>query len=38
MSKGWYPIIDYDKCVGCMACNDMCKHGVYKPDTKAERA
>jgi len=32
MSKGWYPVIDYDKCVGCMACNDMCKHGVYKPD------
>ena len=32
MSKGWYPIIDYDKCVGCMVCNDMCKHGVYKPD------
>lgn len=19
MSKGWYPVIDYDKCVGCMA-------------------
>ncbi len=18
MSKGWYPVIDYDKCVGCM--------------------
>ena len=32
MSKGWYPVIDYDKCVGCMTCNDMCKHGVYKPD------
>lgn len=32
MSKAWYPEIDYDKCVGCMACNDMCKHGVYKPD------
>ena len=32
MSKGWYPVIDYDKCVGCMVCNDMCKHGVYKPD------
>lgn len=33
MSKGWYPVVDYDKCVGCMVCNDMCKHGVYKPDT-----
>ena len=32
MSQGWYPIIDYDKCAGCMVCNDMCKHGVYKPD------
>ena len=32
MSKGWYPVIDYDKCVGCMTCNDMCKHGVYKPN------
>ncbi len=34
MSKNWYPIIDYDKCIGCMACNDMCRHGVYKPDYK----
>lgn len=34
MSKGWYPVIDYEKCVGCMACNDMCRHGVYKPDGK----
>lgn len=32
MSKGWYPVIDYDKCVGCMVCNDMCRHGVYKPE------
>lgn len=32
MSKTWYPVIDYNKCIGCMACNDMCKHGVYKPD------
>ncbi len=32
MSKSWYPIIDYNKCIGCMACNDMCRHGVYKPD------
>ncbi len=32
MSATWYPQIDYDKCIGCMVCNDMCKHGVYKPD------
>ena len=34
MSKGWYPVIDYEQCVGCLACNDMCRHGVYKPDSK----
>lgn len=32
MSKAWYPVLDYDKCVGCMACNNMCRHGVYKPN------
>lgn len=32
MSKTWYPVIDYNKCVGCMACNNMCQHGVYKPN------
>ncbi len=37
MSKGWYPVIDYDKCVGCMVCNDMCKHGVYKPNEETDQ-
>ncbi len=32
MSRGWYPIIDEKKCIGCMACHDMCRHGVYKLD------
>ena len=32
MSEGWYPVIDYDKCVGCLVCHDMCRHGVYKTD------
>lgn len=32
MSATWYPVIDYEKCIGCMACNNMCRHGVYKPD------
>ncbi len=32
MSKTWYPVINYEECIGCMVCNDMCKHGVYKPD------
>jgi arsenate reductase len=31
MSKGWYPVIDENKCTGCMVCNDMCNHGVFKP-------
>ncbi|MCX7749136.1 MAG: 4Fe-4S binding protein [Clostridia bacterium] len=29
MSKTWYPVIDYEKCIECGACTDMCKHGVY---------
>ncbi len=37
MSQGWYPVIDYDKCISCMACNDMCKHGVYKPDPETDK-
>ncbi len=37
MSKNWYPVIDYDKCIGCMVCNDMCKHGVYKPDDETNK-
>lgn len=36
MSKGWYPIIDPKKCVGCMVCHDMCRHGVYKADPESE--
>ena len=37
MSKGWYPVIDYDKCIGCMVCNNMCKHGVYKSDEEMNK-
>ncbi len=37
MSTGWYPVIDYDKCVGCMICNNMCKHGVYKPNEETKK-
>ena len=29
MSKKWYPVIDYEKCVACGTCVDMCRHGVY---------
>ncbi len=29
MSKTWYPVIDYERCVECGTCTDKCKHGVY---------
>ncbi len=29
MSKGWYPVIDYEKCTECGACFKKCSHGVY---------
>jgi NAD-dependent dihydropyrimidine dehydrogenase PreA subunit len=29
MSKTWYPVIDYEKCVECGACTGKCTHGVY---------
>lgn len=29
MSKTWYPVIDYERCIECGACTDKCKYGVY---------
>lgn len=29
MSKTWYPVIDYERCVECGACTDKCSHAVY---------
>ncbi|NCA66903.1 MAG: ferredoxin family protein [Clostridia bacterium] len=29
MSKTWYPMIDYEKCIECGACIAKCKNGVY---------
>ncbi|UWG98051.1 4Fe-4S binding protein [Dehalobacter sp. DCM] len=29
MSKTWYPVIDYGKCMECGVCTDKCQHGVY---------
>jgi len=29
MSKNWYPVIDYKKCVGCLACYKFCQNKVY---------
>ena len=25
----WFPTIDYDKCIGCLACLQKCSHNVY---------
>ena len=25
----WFPIIDYEKCTGCLACLEKCTHNVY---------
>jgi len=29
MSKTWYPMINYEKCIECGACIRKCPHGVY---------
>lgn len=34
MSKTWYPVIDYDKCTGCLACFEKCSHGVYELNSR----
>ena len=33
----WFPIIDYEKCVGCLACVKKCKHGVYSVDDETKK-
>ena len=34
MAKNWHPIIDYDKCNGCLTCYSFCPHGVF--ETKSD--
>lgn len=35
MSKNWYPVIDYEKCTGCLSCVEFCPHEVFaKKDNK----
>ena len=29
MSRRWYPVINYEKCIECGVCTNKCKHGVY---------
>lgn len=37
MSKGWYPQIATDLCIGCSICFEFCPHGVYEWDEQAEQ-
>lgn len=30
MTKEWYPKIDFEKCIGCMACFNFCPNGVFE--------
>ncbi len=30
--RPWFPVIDYDRCVGCGQCMDFCLFGVYERD------
>lgn len=30
MSKKWYPVIDYEKCTGCLSCVNFCPHDVFE--------
>lgn len=32
MSKTWYPVIDYSKCIECGTCVNFCSHGVYNKE------
>ncbi len=32
MAAAWYPMINYEKCMECGACVDMCMHGVYNKE------
>ncbi len=32
MSKTWYPILNYEKCLACGACFAQCTHGVYQKE------
>jgi len=43
MTKYWYPVINYKKCISCMECVKFCTHGVYvekdgKPFVKNKEA
>ena len=33
----WYPTVDAEKCIGCRACIEFCRHGVYAWDDASDR-
>ena len=37
MSKIWYPVIDYEKCIDCGSCLEKCPHGVYDKATTSPK-
>lgn len=32
MAQTWFPVIDYEKCVGCLTCYNFCPNGVFSLD------
>jgi len=34
MSMKWYPVINYENCIECCGCVEMCPNGVCEKDTK----
>jgi len=38
MSKVFYPIIDYDKCIECGLCIEECEYGVYDEEKSPKSA
>jgi NAD-dependent dihydropyrimidine dehydrogenase PreA subunit len=30
MPKTWFPVIDYEKCIGCFSCVEFCPHEVFE--------
>jgi len=37
IAKNWYPIIDYEKCTGCLTCVNFCPHEVYEASSNPRK-
>jgi NAD-dependent dihydropyrimidine dehydrogenase PreA subunit len=35
MSDKWYPVINYEKCIECGACVELCPNGVYEKESNS---